>query len=256
MSGKNFAGNAYPEDFLVPSFSPNRTFFLPSITLPPGAANGHRPRLRLFREQPSPLFTFAVHLRDLHGDPRAVRPSGFPSRFPSTSPITSLTITDPGPPGSSEVPVLGDFSFGTAAAVPGALFFCPALDRRPRPGWLATVEEASRCLAAKAARDEAADARPRSGRSSPRGIFVEDQAGCSSAASTPADTRAPTDGRRHPLLPPGHVPAGVFVPVRMFGAADRASTIPLIAVARREWRRARRGMRDPHGGLIELQPTG
>jgi hypothetical protein len=36
--------------------------------------------------------------------------------FTSTSPVTSLTIFDPGPPGASEVPVLGDFSFGTAAA--------------------------------------------------------------------------------------------------------------------------------------------
>ncbi len=117
VTGKNFAGNAYPEDFLVPSFSPNRTSTQLSITLPPGGATAIGLDYGSFGNNP-PLFTFALST----GETFTATPAPFDSLgflgFTSTSPITSLTITDPGPPGSSEVPVLGDFSFGTAAAVP------------------------------------------------------------------------------------------------------------------------------------------
>ena len=112
-TGKNYSGITYPTDILVPSASPSRTSTQLSITLPPGGATAIGLDYGSFGINP-PLFTFALST----GETFTATPAPFDSLgflgFTSTSPVTSLTITDPGPPALSEVPILGDFSFGTA----------------------------------------------------------------------------------------------------------------------------------------------
>jgi hypothetical protein len=112
VTGKNFPGVAYPTDFLVPSFSPNRTSTQLAITLPPGGATAIGLDYGSFALNPS-AFTFTLST----GESFTMTPVPFDNLgflgFTSTSPVTSLTILD-SRPASQEVPVLGDFSFGTA----------------------------------------------------------------------------------------------------------------------------------------------
>jgi hypothetical protein len=112
VTGKNFPGVAYPTDFLVPSFSPNRNSTQLVITLPPGGATAIAFDYGSFALNPS-AFTFTLST----GDTFTRTPVPFDNLgflgFTSSSPITSLTITDT-LSASQEVPVLGDFIFGTA----------------------------------------------------------------------------------------------------------------------------------------------
>lgn len=114
VTGRDYPGVAYPTDFLVPAFSPNRTSTQLAITLPPGGATAIGFDYGSFANNPSP-FTFALST----GESFTMTPVPFDNLsflgFTSTSPVTSLTIID-SRSASEEVPVLGDFSFGTAAA--------------------------------------------------------------------------------------------------------------------------------------------
>jgi hypothetical protein len=141
VTARNFPGVAYPTDFLVPSFSPNRTSTQLAITLPPGGATAIGLDFGSFANDPSP-FTFTLST----GESFAVTPVPFNNLgslgFTSTSPITSLTILD-SRSAAQEVPVLGDFIFGTGTAtVPepstlalftlGAVGVAARCRRRPR----------------------------------------------------------------------------------------------------------------------------
>jgi hypothetical protein len=115
---KNFPGVNYPTDFLIPSVSPQgRTSTQLAITLPPGGATAIGLDYGSFALNPSPfLFTLST------GESFTMTPVPFDNLgflgFTSTSPITSLTILD-SQSAAQEVPVLGDFSFGTATPAAG-----------------------------------------------------------------------------------------------------------------------------------------
>jgi hypothetical protein len=116
VTGKDFylasAGVAYPADFLIPSVSPQgRVGTQLAITLPNGAT-----AIGLdygsFNGTP---FTFTLSTGDSFTTTPVTFFNGQESflGFISTSPITSLTISVPGP-SANEAIVLGDISFGTA----------------------------------------------------------------------------------------------------------------------------------------------
>jgi hypothetical protein len=96
----------------VPSFSSNRTSTQLAITLPPGGATAIAFDYGSFALTPS-AFTFTLSTGDRFlRTPVPFDNLGFLG-FTSTSPVTSLAIID-SLPASQEVPVLGDFIFGTA----------------------------------------------------------------------------------------------------------------------------------------------
>src|SRR5262249_10466713 len=63
VTGKNFPGVAYPSDFLVPSFSPNRNSTQLAITLPPGGTTAIGFDYGSFANNPS-SFSFTLSTGD------------------------------------------------------------------------------------------------------------------------------------------------------------------------------------------------